>query len=545
MSCVLKRILQFKEAIVFGPIQIFDESNNDVTNTCMFSWSTDGVCWTSMVDYNSYLKIAKNIETDFYLRISIITTIGKVSVNGIDTACYTICNDTTNIFLEDFCGQANLFNPYANLDCALFLQQQLSNSVICMFGIPVYYFKVKPTRTTADYTFKEYVLHNVESVKQIQLIVPDGQMPSSKPQFSDMDFDWEVDWECEIGKSQFATAFGDTEFPKQRDFVYIPMMKRMWEVNSAYDEKNEGLMWRPTTWKLGLVKWQDKTNVDYSNFDTIIDNLVVNTYDNVFSELELNEESRTTATAQASSPTYTASNIDNIYLSDYIRKQMTKSSITIADKQFNNKSAIVAKNIYTFNSIDSMINYQKGYCGESGVLSFILCTNGYSSDELSSIISFGNINIKTNGKIIKIGDASDSLLKTWTSKTSSGTYDTYMVICRWDRLTYTTEIHSYPYVIPQDIPAYKINPAMNYFNFIPANEANNTASYNDDFITEKSAEVVVRAYPYSITNIKLYNAYLSEEESIKESCKYTTTHKSCVINDVARKINSGQGYNVK
>ena len=35
------------------------------------------------------------------------------------------------------------------------------------------------------------------------------------------------------------------------------MMKRMWEVNSAYDEKNTGLMWRSTTWKLQLVKYND------------------------------------------------------------------------------------------------------------------------------------------------------------------------------------------------------------------------------------------------------------------------------------------------
>jgi hypothetical protein len=131
-----------------------------------------------------------------------------------------------------------------------------------MFGIPIYYFRVVPQVDTADYTFKEYVMHNVESVKQLKLMIPDGQMPSSKPIFSEMDFDWEVDWDVELGKSQFANAFGDEVFPKQRDLIYIPMMKRMWEVNSAYDEKNEGLMWRSTTWKLALVKYNEKSNIE-------------------------------------------------------------------------------------------------------------------------------------------------------------------------------------------------------------------------------------------------------------------------------------------
>ena len=46
-------------------------------------------------------------------------------------------------------------------------------------------------------------------------------------------------------------------------------------------------------------------------------------------------------------------------------------------------------------------------------------------------------------------------------------------------------------------------------------------------------------------NVKLYNKYMSIEESIKESIKYTTTDSRCVINDLARPINSGHGYVVK
>ena len=60
---------------------------------------------------------------------------------------------------------------------------------------------------------------NVESVKQIKLIVNEGQMPSSKPEFSDFGLDWQTDWETEISKTMFATAFGITAQPMEGDLI--------------------------------------------------------------------------------------------------------------------------------------------------------------------------------------------------------------------------------------------------------------------------------------------------------------------------------------
>ena len=58
-------------------------------------------------------------------------------------------------------------------------------------------------------------------------------------------------------------------------------------------------------------------------------------------------------------------------------------------------------------------------------------------------------------------------------------------------------------------------------------------------------ECKIHSYPLFITNIKFYNKALEKQEGIKESVKYTTQHDCCIINDLARKINSGHGYSVK
>ena len=165
MGCVIKRILQFKEAIIYQPIKIVDFNNIDITRTCMFSWSTDMVCWTGWTTYDNYNTICKNIETDFYLRVLLMGSFEKVFIGENFTTCYSICLDNTNPFLQDFCGSSNLLQPYNNLDCALLLQQQMADSVICMFGLPVYYLRVQPNTDSGSYTFKEYSLHDVIDVK--------------------------------------------------------------------------------------------------------------------------------------------------------------------------------------------------------------------------------------------------------------------------------------------------------------------------------------------------------------------------------------------
>ena len=539
MGCNLKRILQFNNAITYQKVHVYDH-NNDITDKCMYSWSIDGVCWTNWTTIDMYNKIGINIEGDFYLRILLTSGFDKVRLGESFTDCYNVCLDSTMDFIKDFCGTPNLFQPYNNLDCALQLQQQLSDSVVCMFGIPIYYFRVNPNEGATDYTFKEHFLHHIDSVKQIKLMIPDGQMPSSNPRLTEFDFDWETDWETELSKTQFAQAFGDTAYPKSGDFLYIPMMKRMWEVNSAYDEKNEGLMWRSTTWKLALIKYTEATNIDPSEYDDIIDGWIQK-YEEVFGEIEKNEQERETGAAPISSPSFAATNLFDIFMEDSVRKQYTKQDTSIVDKTYNNRSLIVARNLYKFKNENGYVSYQKPICGDSGTLMFIIETPGSLQDDLKrDIINFGNIQIsiqyhkKTQDFTIEFGDLSQKVLS----------FHSYMVMIKWDRNTYNTELNIYEYKHPDNVPVYKIKPEMYYFDFEnPIGEI--LGVYNNDYDVRNGMECKIHTYPLFITNIKYYNKALEKSEAFKESLKYTTQHENCVINDLARHINSGHGYATK
>ena len=539
MSCNIKRILKFNEAITTVPIRIFDNNKLDITNNCMYSWSNDGVCWSAWTEYTNYEVITKRLNSDFYLRVLISSGLSDVVLNGCVTTDYTIAIENSDMFIRDFCGETNLFQPYNNLDCAIQLQQQLADSIVCMFGIPVYYFRVEPNRSTADYTFKEYVLHNVTDVKQIKLMIKDGAMPSSNPKLTEFDFDWETDWETEISKTQFATAFGDEAYPKYGDFIYIPMMHRMWDVNAAYDEKNEGLMWRSTTWKLQLVKYSDSTAYNKNDFDELIDSLIPQTYENTFGQIEQLEQERISQSPQVSAPMFAATNLYDIFMEDAIRKQYTKNDIVVIDKQYNHRANIVGRNMYRFKNENGCITYQKGICGDSGTLMFIVETPGSFTGKLErDIIQFGNLRIgmSWNGKEFSIncGDMHTSLEP----------FKSYMCIIRWDRGNFIISMDVYKYKYREDIQMYRLRPEMYWFDFEnPVSK--NVTNYNTELSSSKELPCQVHAYPLQLTNIKYYNIYLDDQTMLTEAVRYVTNHKACVFNDLARPISAGHGYAVK
>lgn len=530
-SCPIRRIITFKEAVVYGPVRVVDESKIDITTTCRWSWSTDGVCWTSWVPYDQYCKIATTLDTDYFLRILIDRGLGGVYYNGQLTPCYSICFEQSNVFLKEFCEDVNLFQPYQGLDCALLLQQQMADSIVCMFGIPIYYLRTAPDPESVDYTFKEWTLHNVMDVKQIKLMIQEGQMPSSNPRLTDFDFDWDIDWETELSKSQFAKAFGDNAFPKQRDLIYIPLMKRLWEVNSAYDEKQDGLLWRPTTWKLSLVKYNDKTNVDKGDFEDLIDTWMINRNNN---DIEQNERE----SGLIHSPRFAATNLYNIFTEDAVRKQYTQGCMTVQDKLYCHHNNVTARNIYRFNAEEACVIYQNKICGDSGWLSFILETPvGINKNLDKEIIEFGELKIKI------MSDNDGSMTLVWDGMSAPlNPSSVYMVIIKWDNKNKTEDMMVYPYTHPADKPIYLLRPDMYWWDFEnPTTEL--TKEYNNDLSRE--GECLICGWPVALTNIKYYRGQMPTQDILKECIKYTTNHKQCIINDLARPINDGYGYSVK
>lgn len=497
----------------------------DISSELTYSWTTDGVCWTDFTTYINYTTIIPNLESDYYLRIRFSGEIPELYLDGKLYTCFSVVLDDSRRFEITSC-EDNDFSFFDNVACALQIQQQMADKIACLFGIPIYYFRVLPDIETKDLTFKEYTIHGVEDIKMLRLILPDGQMPSSRPNFTDFDFDWEVDWEVELSKTHFARAFGNTAFPKQRDFIYIPMMKRMYEVNSAYDEKEGQMMWQSTTWKLGLVKWNEKTNIDYTGFEDVIDQWAVNQFD---IEPEIHEQEVDSGVVDMRTVKFIPNNIMNVFMTDAVRHSITENSIQ--DFNINHKNISLTRNKYSFHN-PGYVQYQKEFCGDCGSLSFIL-EHKESNFEPHPIVEIGEIVLTLSPNNISDGVMSIEL--------SSGVY---IINYIWNRYSFTSELSVWKHTLGErfnKLPLYKIKQDMYTFEYIRSI----TGVYNNDYsMTNKR---LCKIYPYNcaITNIKLYNKPLNNDEIKIEMLKYATKNDAIVFNDNCIPFESGYGSSYK
>ena len=530
MVCFLYRILTLRQAIETCEIHVLN-GQEDRTNDCQWSWSADGVCWSPWTSYDSYLRITPNLESDFYLRIRLSGLFTDIIVGGCRWTDYSSTLDQTNIFLQEFCTSPTLFQPYQGMDCALQLQKQLSDQIICIFGIPIYYVQVDPNIETKDYTFKEYVLHGVKSIKQIKLMLQDGQLPSSNPQLTELDFTWETDWDVELSKTQFGAAFGDTAFPKRRDLVWVPMMKRLWMVNSAYDEKSEGLLYRSTTWKLSLVKYTEDSAIDQGNFEDVIDSWTKNKYEELFHVPEMIEAQRTGGAAPLSAPDHAATNTYPLFMADAVRAGITTDYVKVIERQYNHLSNVVARNAYVFSSPEGQVTYQSPVCGSDGTLMMLLELRD-QKEEIGwrTILRAGEVTVEMNYEGNKYGIRAGEL---------EGVLDPfgiYMLILFWNKSTRSVNL-----LVFKQIDQNTRRPKFDFEN--PSLDL--TGLYNEDYDMRGSHQMILSGWPAMVTDIKLYNETLPYDEALKESIKYLTTRPSCVTNDQARPLDLGHGYSIR
>lgn len=164
------------------------------------------------------------------------------------------------------------FRPYA-VNSSNQLNIGMSYQANLMFGHEVVYFRALPDLTSGDFVFKEWTIQNVNDRKCIKVMVPNNEFPDNKPKFNEFGFDFEQPFEVHIDNSYFQLIFGINAKPRVRDFMYIPIMDRMFEVKSSYVFK--GFMLEPIYWKLSLVKY--KPSVDMvidQKHQNIIDDLI-------------------------------------------------------------------------------------------------------------------------------------------------------------------------------------------------------------------------------------------------------------------------------
>lgn len=169
------------------------------------------------------------------------------------------------------------FQPY-EVGSAVGIYKDLSFYVNRMFGHDVIYFRTLPKDDSGDYIFKEWNLYNVVEKKCIKIIVDQNEFPDNKLIFNKLGVDYEVPFEVQVDKRYFESMFNAHAEPRKRDFLYFPMLNRMFEIQGSYAYRS--LMMEPVYYKVQLVMYRPNINMIIDDASKqFLDNILLNAED--------------------------------------------------------------------------------------------------------------------------------------------------------------------------------------------------------------------------------------------------------------------------
>jgi hypothetical protein len=260
-------------------------------------------------------------------------------------SCPQFCVECTDPFAYDGCANievacdTNLFQPY-NLNKTTTIYKQLVNITNDIFGHQVQYFRTEPDKRSEDVILMEYSLFNVVDKQNVKILVPDNEFPEENPTYDIFGMEF-AEFAVHITAVEFERAFGFGKTPRNLDYMYIPIINKMYEVSSVglADEFNKSHSY----WRVKLVKFQDRSSVLKNNFEQDTDNLVTGV-EEIFGERQREEQVKDTNPMQFQT-------VSTAYR-DGIRSFVDRG-LTIQDYDLKNRWTVVSKNYYKLTDIQS------------------------------------------------------------------------------------------------------------------------------------------------------------------------------------------------
>ena len=270
------------------------------------------------------------------------------TANGTIQSCPQLCGDCNDPYLA---GCTNIvidcsdpvYDPY-NLNRPTAIYEEISELAASMWGHNTKYFRVEPDQRSRDVVLMEYSLYNVKEQGEVKIVVPDNAMPTREFTYDIFGMGFE-DFEIHITKGQMEAAFGEGIHPRPRDYMYIPIMNRMYEVSSVSlaDEFNQAM----TYWRVMLKKYEERTSSiveEGSAVETQLDELYTGV-EEVFGE-EIQDEYKQSTKPEQYQTIYSE-------VADGIRERI-HNSLVISDKELRNKWTILSKNHYDLESVKDL-----------------------------------------------------------------------------------------------------------------------------------------------------------------------------------------------
>jgi hypothetical protein len=327
-----------------------------------FRWSVDNVTYSDYLALNAdnlrmlslnpknpfWIQYRYTVETlepghemDFVsISLETVTEQGQLQVIPQYECCGDSANACNNLILE--CCASPAWNPYA-LGAGVNTYKFLSKVVSNIFGFCVQYYKTEADQRSKDVILKEYTLFNVIDSKEVKIVVPDNELPTREIQFNPLGMDYAMDtFEIHIVKSEFEGVFGIGKRPEAGDYLYFPIMNKMYEVNSIANP--DDVFYAAAYWRVGIVTYQERTNTGFieKNIEEEVQSMI-SSVESVFGEEAEQEE------IKARKPNeYNTIGTGN---DDYVRRILDKKLLIKEEKIYNNWT-VIGKYHYSLGSME-------------------------------------------------------------------------------------------------------------------------------------------------------------------------------------------------
>lgn len=244
-----------------------------------FKWSVDNILYSDYIDLTfdnlqklnldpknnfwisyKYTAIALDPEVELIFKsVSLETETVQGTIEIIPQ--YKCCDNSIDSIVDNLvinCKEAELFNPYA-IGGGAALYSNLSSVVSSIFGHCINFFKTAADQRSRDVMFHEYSLLNVISNKEIKILFPDNILPTREIQFDPIQMDNNIGViEIHIVKKEFEKWFGLGSRPEEGDYMYIPILKQMYQVQSIANP--DDFLYQSSYWRVGLAKYEERAS---------------------------------------------------------------------------------------------------------------------------------------------------------------------------------------------------------------------------------------------------------------------------------------------
>nr|DAK62302.1 MAG TPA: head closure knob [Caudoviricetes sp.] len=270
--------------------------------------------------YDNDLKITKQLTVEKNNPLNHITSFGTFINLKYDNN--DILVDDIDISVYDSSLQVSKYpkwNLYDNNVVSVKNWLNQCRAISEMYGFTVIWFHTSPKAT--NHTLVNHFLKDVVSIKRININLPNNEIPQDRSVYTEWDIQLEGEFVTNVVDSLFKQAFGETEIPLQKDFMFFPLMNKMYRVSSV--QPKNGFMGKVGWWEVFFTKFEDDASIDY-NFEELtnipfLEDITENSFYDEDYQIDINEEQQT-VTESYSNKAIDSTHYVDVKESEYFRE---------------------------------------------------------------------------------------------------------------------------------------------------------------------------------------------------------------------------------